>query len=105
MANLVFDNFELQKTVIPSIESTIEILSSAIIISNNLNIPSGFMFATTLKELPTYLQTISNNFAYTKDWINSSNSRLENCLEELSNRLQDIGKLEIKSRELIVNVK
>ena len=96
---LNFNSNGLVNPVINSLDNTINSLSEAISMANNLSIPGGFGGASTLANLDNFLSAEKDKLSYAKDWANRGIRDYTNLESEILKSARTIKPEIIKIRE------
>ena len=98
MTKIKFDYAELQRSVVPSLNSTVNNLSTAIRSASSMDVPYGFRYYSELQNLSSYFSNQSNKLRYTSGWISSSNNKYQSAQNELNAELEAIDNVDLKIR-------
>lgn len=103
MTKLRFEYSGLQRVVVPSLNITINNLSSTINSASSMDIPGDFGYASELRSLPTFLSNQRSKLRYTTEWIDKSNNKYQSSQNELNAGLEAVDNVDIKTRIRRVN--
>lgn len=103
MTKLKFEYTSLQRVVIPSLNLTINNLSSTISSANSMDVPGDFAYASELRNLPSFLSKQKNKLIYANEWIEKSNNKYQSSQNELNAILEALDNVDIKTRIRRVN--
>ncbi len=97
--NLTFRNIDISKDVLPSLNSTIDNLEDLISVNNKMYIPSDFRYASYLNGYCEYIEQIRKETTDIRDWLNESNKKYNETIDEINNSLALITIEDIVERE------
>ncbi len=98
MATLEHRSSSINTQIIPKIDATISNLNSVIRQNNSISIPSGFNYATSLRQYMNDVEEVRNSYSHIKDYLLTANKSLDSDIEEMSNDLLQMKKVEVKTR-------
>ena len=103
MTKVYFNNSEIQKTVMPSLIDTINVLTKTSNAAQSLNTPSSFSKASILNNLPSFLNNIQKDLTNVKEWLITSNRKYEEAIANIETIVNNIDDVAIDKRNKIVN--
>lgn len=92
MTKLVFDNGGIERKILPSLNDTINNLSTASSIASGMSIPD-FNEAQTLINVISDLNTIKKNLIRINTWLVTSNKNYESSVELVDEYLLKVRKM------------
>ena len=85
----------LQRSVIPSLDKTIESMNVLIKKCSQLYIPYNFKYKTYLNDFFSENVQIKNNVIYVRDWIYKSDKLYSGILENMLSESSNLNNIEI----------
>lgn len=95
---LNFKNIDISRDVLPSLDSTIDNLEDLISVNNTMSIPGDFCYANYLNEYCQYINQMRRNLIDIRDWLNKSNRKYDEVIDEINSALAMIAIEEIVDR-------
>ncbi len=95
---LNFKNIDISRDVLPSLDSTIDNLEDLISVNNTMSIPGDFRYANYLNEYCQYINQMRRNLIDIRDWLNKSNRKYDEAIDEINSALAMIAIEEIVDR-------
>ena len=95
---LNFKHIDISRDVLPSLDSTIDNLEDLISVNNTMSIPGDFCYANYLNEYCQYINQMRRNLIDIRDWLNKSNRKYDEVIDEINSALAMIAIEEIVDR-------
>lgn len=102
MYKIKFKYPEIQRTVNPVIDNSIEQLNKAISKLYGLRIPSSFKYISEVSELNDFLKLKSKDLEKVKDWLSYTNSQYNEVINSIENTINNMGNIRIKKRNILI---
>ena len=95
MTKIEFSMNTFQRSVLPNLEKTINSLDLLINKCYQLSIPSDFKYRTYLLNLDSDFKGIKNSVISVKDWIDKSNKKYNNLVDEIRQNSVNLNNIQI----------
>ena len=97
MATIEHRSTSINMHIVPKIDATLSNLDAVIRHNNSISIPNDFYYAATLRQYMRDVEEVKNNYSHVKNFL-LTNKSLDSDIEEMSNDLLQIKKVEVKTR-------
>jgi len=98
MARINFDFDSIQRTVIPAIEGSCDNINHAKRAIGNVYVPSDCAYRSYLYGLGNKLSNVQNKLNRVSSWVRSTNSSLEESLNDISSDISTIQVVKVPKK-------